>query len=95
MSKAGWLLPTLLALAACGQDEPAAVEPAEPAAARPVNILFIMSDDHAVQAVSAYGHPISQLAPTPNIDRIAREVLEFTEGYSGNATCAPSRAMPS
>ncbi len=92
MSKAGWLLPTLLALAACGQDEPAAVEPAEPAAARPVNILFIMSDDHAVQAVSAYGHPISQLAPTPNIDRIAAEGMTFRNAFVTNSLCGPSRA---
>ncbi|MGC9355171.1 MAG: hypothetical protein ACP5D9_15095, partial [Mariniphaga sp.] len=35
------------------------------------NILFIMSDDHAIQAISAYRHPVSQLAPTPNIDRLA------------------------
>ena len=39
------------------------------------NILFIMSDDHAVQALSAYGHPISKLAPTPNIDRIAAKMV--------------------
>lgn len=36
------------------------------------NILFIMADDHAIQAISAYGHPISKLAPTPNIDRLAK-----------------------
>ena len=35
------------------------------------NILYIMCDDHAMQAISAYGSPISKLAPTPNIDRLA------------------------
>ena len=35
------------------------------------NIIFIMSDDHAIQAISAYGHPIGKVASTPNIDRIA------------------------
>ena len=35
-------------------------------AARP-NILYIMCDDHAMQAISAYGSPISKLAPTPNM----------------------------
>ena len=37
------------------------------------NIVFIMSDDHAVSAVSAYNDWLSELAPTPNIDRIAKE----------------------
>ena len=41
------------------------------------NIIFILSDDHATQAISAYGHPISQLAPTPNIDRIAGDGAIF------------------
>ena len=33
-----------------------------------LNIVCILTDDHAFQAISAYGHPISKLAPTPNID---------------------------
>ena len=37
-----------------------------------------MADDHAYQAVSAYGSEVSKLAPTPNIDRIAKKVLEWT-----------------
>ena len=37
------------------------------------NIIFIMSDDHARQAMSVYGHPIGKIAPTPNIDRIGEE----------------------
>ena len=36
------------------------------------NIVFIMADDHAYQAISAYGSPLAKLAPTPNIDRIAK-----------------------
>lgn len=56
------------------------------------NILFIMSDDHAVQAISAYGHPLSKLAPTPNIDRLAEEGALFTHNYVGNSICGPSRA---
>ena len=35
------------------------------------NILFIMTDDHALSAISAYGGFLAQVAPTPNIDRIA------------------------
>ncbi|MDC1105735.1 sulfatase [Prolixibacteraceae bacterium] len=53
------------------------------------NIIFIMSDDHAYQAISAYGHNLNQ---TPNIDRIANEGVLFTHGYVNNSICAPSRA---
>lgn len=59
---------------------------------QPPNIVFIMADDHAVQAISAYGHPVSQLAPTPNIDRIARAGALFMANYCGNSICGPSRA---
>ncbi len=52
-----------------------------------------MSDDHAIQALSAYGHPISQLAPTPNIDRIAKKGALFTQSFVTNSICGPSRAV--
>lgn len=57
------------------------------------NIIFIMADDHAVQAISAYGHPLSQLAPTPNIDRIAQNGALFTQSFCTNSICGPSRAV--
>ncbi len=56
------------------------------------NILYIISDDHALQAIGAYGHPITKLAPTPNIDRLANEGALFTENYCANSICGPSRA---
>src|SRR5690606_25608419 len=56
------------------------------------NVIFIMSDDHAEQAISAYGHPISRKAPTPNIDRIAKEGALFLNNYCSNSICGPSRA---
>lgn len=56
------------------------------------NIIHIMTDDHSFQTISAYGHPISQLAPTPNLDRLAREGMLFTSGYVENSLSAPSRA---
>ncbi len=56
---------------------------------KPPNIIFIMSDDHAYQAISAYG---SQLIQTPNIDRLAQEGMLFTNACVGNSICAPSRA---
>ena len=45
------------------------------------NILYIMCDDHAIQAISAYGSPISKLAPTPNIDRLARRGMIFNSAF--------------
>ncbi len=56
------------------------------------NIIFIMSDDHARQAISIYGHPIGQVAPTPNIDRIGREGAVFLNNYCCNSISGPSRA---
>jgi arylsulfatase A-like enzyme len=53
------------------------------------NIIFILSDDHAYQAISAYG---SRLAETPNIDRLAREGAIFTRAMVTNSICGPSRA---
>jgi arylsulfatase A-like enzyme len=55
------------------------------------NILFIMSDDHAWQAVSAYGDA-RKLIETPQIDRIAREGMRFDSCLVTNALCGPSRA---
>lgn len=60
---------------------------------RPPNIIFIMADDHAIQAISAYGHPISKLAPTPNIDRLAQNGALFTQSFCTNSICGPSRAV--
>lgn len=56
------------------------------------NILYIMSDDHAFQAISAYQHPIGRLAPTPNIDRIAQEGIRFERAFVENSLSSPSRA---
>jgi len=53
------------------------------------NILFIFTDDHACQAISAYG---SELNETPNIDRIARDGMRFDRCYVTNSICGPSRA---
>ncbi|QDT69089.1 Choline-sulfatase [Planctomycetes bacterium MalM25] len=53
------------------------------------NMIFIMSDDHAYQAISAYG---SALNKTPNIDRLADEGIRFDRCYVANSICSPSRA---
>lgn len=54
------------------------------------NIVIIVSDDHAYQAISAYG---SKLMQTPNIDRIAKEGVLFNKAYVTNSICGPSRAV--
>ncbi len=53
------------------------------------NILFIMSDDHAAKAISAYGHGINR---TPNLDRLAKEGMRLDHCYVTNSICTPSRA---
>lgn len=58
------------------------------AASRP-NILFIMSDDHAAHAISAYGSKINQ---TPHIDRLANEGMRLNNCFAVNSICTPSRA---
>ena len=59
---------------------------------KPPNIVFIFSDDHATNAISAYGGIFKELAPTPNIDRIANEGAILTNTLCTNAICGPSRA---
>ena len=54
------------------------------------NIIFIMSDDHAYQAISAYN---PDLIKTSNIDRIASEGALMNHAYVTNSICAPSRAV--
>nr|WP_146580403.1 sulfatase [Neorhodopirellula pilleata] len=56
------------------------------------NILFIMSDDHAAHAISAYGGRLASIAPTPNIDRLANEGALFANAFCTNSICSPSRA---
>ncbi len=62
------------------------------AAERP-NIIFIMSDDHASNAISSYGGRLAKVAPTPNIDRIASEGIRLNKCYVTNSICTPSRAV--
>jgi arylsulfatase A-like enzyme len=59
-----------------------------PGAGRP-NIIYIMSDDHAAHAISAYGSRVNQ---TSNIDRLAREGALMTRVFATNSICTPSRA---
>lgn len=54
-----------------------------------LNIVFIMTDDHTTQALSAYD---SRLIETPHLDRLAKEGIKFNNCFVTNAVCGPSRA---
>ena len=56
------------------------------------NILFVMSDDHAAEAIGIYKSRLASLNPTPNIDRMAKESMVFTAAYCNNSICTPARA---
>jgi arylsulfatase A-like enzyme len=79
---------TILVAAHATSEAPA--RPEAPAGATRPNILLIVSDDHAFQAIGAYG---SVLNRTPNIDRIAERGIRFDRALVTNSICAPSRAV--
>jgi arylsulfatase A-like enzyme len=56
------------------------------------NIIYIMSDDHASQAISVYGGMLANILPTPNIDRIGNEVTILQQFFVTNSISTPSRA---
>ena len=58
-------------------------------AEKPLNILLIFTDDHALQSIGAYGSTINK---TPNIDRLAASGAVFDNSFVGNSICGPSRA---
>ncbi len=70
-----------------GQAQPADVVAGQ-TAKRP-NIVFIFSDDHAVQAMGCYD---SNRNKTPQLDRLAREGVVFDRAFCANSICGPSRA---
>ncbi|EON78290.1 Arylsulfatase [Lunatimonas lonarensis] len=76
------LIPSLILQLSCSETDE------RRSSSRP-NIVFIMSDDHAYQAISAYD---DRLIETPNIDRIAKMGILFTNASVTNSICAPSRA---
>ena len=72
-----------ISLISCTRNQPKNI-------AEKPNIIFIMSDDHGYQAISAYN---SGLVKTPNIDRIANQGIKFNKAFVTNSICAPSRAV--
>ncbi len=77
----------LLAVLLCCLAGVSLTQAAQP---RRPNIVFIFSDDHAFQAISAYGSKINR---TPQIDRLAREGMRFDNCCVTNSICGPSRAV--
>ena len=66
---------------------------AQPASGKWPNIIYIMSDDHAYQAISAYRGVLNAMAPTPNIDRIAIDGMRFDRCLVTNSISGPCRAV--
>lgn len=56
------------------------------------NIIYIMSDDHAANAIGTYGSRLAELNPTPNLDKLAAEGMVFESCFVTNSICTPSRA---
>jgi arylsulfatase A-like enzyme len=79
---------TFATIAVAVGAEPAGSGKTQPSGQRP-NIVFIMSDDHAAHAISAYGSRVNR---TPNIDRLAKEGMLMTSVFATNSICTPSRA---
>ncbi len=75
------------ALAETPNQQATAAKPARP------NILLIMTDDHANRALGAYGGPLKDLNPTPNLDKIAQQGIRFDNAFVTNSICGPSRAV--
>jgi len=75
------IVSTIFLNAGCSREAP-----------KPPNILFIMSDDHAVNAVGCYGKRYSELEVSPNIDKLAGEGMRFANCFVTNSICSPSRA---
>ncbi len=90
----GWFLSGIVCFCLClnvvGDGGEACAVDGKPDGSGQPNILFIFSDDHAYQAISAYGSRINQ---TPNLDRIAKEGMRFDRCLVTNSICGPSRAV--
>ncbi|MCD7976982.1 MAG: sulfatase [Tannerellaceae bacterium] len=84
LKNGAFLAPAIL-LSACSTGENKGEQ-------KPLNIIHIMTDDHSYQTISAYGHPISRLAPTPNLDRLAYQGMLFRKAFVENSLSTPSRA---
>ena len=81
---------SMFAVAALAPMPAASAQESRSAGHAPPNILYIMADDHAAHAISAYGSKVNR---TPHIDRLAAEGMRFTHCFVTNSICTPSRAV--
>lgn len=70
-----------LAVASCQSEKEAHTD-------EPLNIVYIMTDDHTGQMMSCYD---TRYMHTPNLDRIARDGVRFTNSFVANSLSGPSR----
>src|SRR5699024_9682339 len=56
---------------------------------KPMNLVFIMSDEHNKNMLGCYGHPVVK---TPNLDKLAKNGVKFNNAYCNSPICVPSRA---
>ena len=85
------IVSALLVLSYCGNKTIDKIAQNKIIKERP-NVIYIMADDLTTQAISAYGGIYKDIAPTPNIDRLAKEGMLFQDVLTTNAICGPARA---
>ena len=83
------LLPGMMCLTALSAIAQEGKKEEDTQRTKPMNILYIMSDDHSFQTISAYDQRYIQ---TPNLDRIGQEGVVFTNSFVANSISGPSRA---
>ena len=83
MKSTSILLTTLLLILTACQDH-------QEADARRPNIVFLMADDLGYNELGSYGQ---ETIATPELDKLARAGMRFTDFYAGNSVCSPSRAV--
>src|SRR5687767_4050904 len=85
---------SMAALVAVACSNPTPEPNPTPVAGRP-NVVFILSDDHAAHAISAYQAVLKygiKLPATPNLDRLASDGMLFVNSFVTNSICGPARA---
>ncbi len=87
----GLLMLTLIAMICCTKKVRTITQLSKINTAKP-NVIYIMADDLTTQAISSYGGIYKDIAPTPNIDKIATDGMLFQDVMCTNAICGPSRA---
>ena len=91
LSRRFWCVSIAIAWSAASASPSCYARPlSQSATKKPPNIVFIFSDDHAYQAISAYNDP-RRLVDTPHIDRLGKEGMRFDRCVVPNSICGPSR----